>query len=1200
MSNLYANRAFSEHPIALWPFDEKANYKTLVSETDRELDAWPTKTNLTASEYTAVTVGDIPFPDSYTTVAYPTVNTVTDCVFTSDDLWVGGDIYSTVPVSASIYVFLPDSVVNHIDFGSTDGVDIEYTRFIPPMIDTSMWVKLTHNDLTYEKAYIKINFESGSSEESSTWLFNGLTLGQYSEQTSSDSLGVETTEADTLDHLIVNTTLPDTISWYQAESIGSKELEMYYIEEDNRLLAYNTAMPIVYGSNYLTKILPSATGFPSLVFDGNGFLCNLGKFDTYTLEFWMRLSGFSPTPHRLFGNAGFIDDGGVNESKDGLWLTSSVLTLVVGNSEILSYNVGPLSDPMLIHLVYTPSEISLMINGETVATKVIDVSTLTFADNNSYWLGFFGSTDLESFEIDCMSLFGYVVPELVARKRFVWGQGVDDINVINSQYQGTAAVSDFASSKTNSNVAYPMNFFWESGFSDNLSIKNNKLTTPTLSLPETVVGTGTKVEWLADVDANFPSDNVFCYVPSGTYTGVNSYTVFERLGDYISNASGVVINWESTSVEDEPIASISNPSYSSRRIVLSISGGDTLTLAYVEGATTTTIHTSAYDNLEKQSTFINLTATKTSADVSIPDGMRQMLANTDSLRLTVGYDDSVTNTGKYYSVGIVSRSNFILEVESLLPSTTRVVSNIERAVDDTYSCFDLCSYSWLPKREFGIFYEDIGIKGYWQDYISASQLAGVVTDYRGNEKLSLNNLQFNIGHVRPTTLAPSESGTWTYDEMMAFYAGTPLGLLYAGFFGGYVTYDDLASRTVTTDNPDVSLPLDTSEMFVRSFVSFQENSSLVKQRSDLAESVLPTTGNVIYVQAYSDYLDKEFEVLDGTSIIPPINKHPDSLLIALYLEFSVPGIITYPVSVKSLEVSSYTMNQDTFTPVKTRSGKDIYPVVDNGMYFDHGSVHPFKIDKRGYPYLYLGRETGFLSEADRFDGGWHKGFMLEIPEGTSPDYKLDNVQFWMRRNKRFPATEQKVISLSYANEEIYVTMQEYQDDGSRGILRAYNQDDTPNTTVSFYQNGNFVQNPVVEMNQWAAINMTMPLGGLSLQTSVGYIRVYQGIVFNNISYFATRSSLGTLELVSGQWEDVDDQLWSYWKTNEVVYPNTWEDALVAARVSTKTQNLAQIVYRTYIGTQFIHLESSTPITFRQGEISNKQEVVWSTTTIIPT
>src|SRR5512133_1365421 len=36
-SNSYAEKVFSEHPIALWPLDEQAYYVSLISETNRTI-----------------------------------------------------------------------------------------------------------------------------------------------------------------------------------------------------------------------------------------------------------------------------------------------------------------------------------------------------------------------------------------------------------------------------------------------------------------------------------------------------------------------------------------------------------------------------------------------------------------------------------------------------------------------------------------------------------------------------------------------------------------------------------------------------------------------------------------------------------------------------------------------------------------------------------------------------------------------------------------------------------------------------------------------------------------------------------------------------------------------------------------------------------------------------------------------------------
>ncbi len=37
-SNLYAEKIFAEHPIALWALDDKAEYATLISEAQRNMD----------------------------------------------------------------------------------------------------------------------------------------------------------------------------------------------------------------------------------------------------------------------------------------------------------------------------------------------------------------------------------------------------------------------------------------------------------------------------------------------------------------------------------------------------------------------------------------------------------------------------------------------------------------------------------------------------------------------------------------------------------------------------------------------------------------------------------------------------------------------------------------------------------------------------------------------------------------------------------------------------------------------------------------------------------------------------------------------------------------------------------------------------------------------------------------------------------
>ena len=39
-SNLYAEKIFAEHPLAIWPLDDSADYISLISEAQRNISTW--------------------------------------------------------------------------------------------------------------------------------------------------------------------------------------------------------------------------------------------------------------------------------------------------------------------------------------------------------------------------------------------------------------------------------------------------------------------------------------------------------------------------------------------------------------------------------------------------------------------------------------------------------------------------------------------------------------------------------------------------------------------------------------------------------------------------------------------------------------------------------------------------------------------------------------------------------------------------------------------------------------------------------------------------------------------------------------------------------------------------------------------------------------------------------------------------------
>ena len=62
-SNLYAEKIYAEHPIALWALDDPADYISLIDESDRDITSWSIA-NGSAEIYQTT---DEPFINSQTT-----------------------------------------------------------------------------------------------------------------------------------------------------------------------------------------------------------------------------------------------------------------------------------------------------------------------------------------------------------------------------------------------------------------------------------------------------------------------------------------------------------------------------------------------------------------------------------------------------------------------------------------------------------------------------------------------------------------------------------------------------------------------------------------------------------------------------------------------------------------------------------------------------------------------------------------------------------------------------------------------------------------------------------------------------------------------------------------------------------------------------------------------------------------------------
>lgn len=1234
--NLYANRLVGEYPISIWALDDEINFVSQADETDRDLTAW------TGSNATVALLGyepTAPFPNSSTCSVVPTDFAATfQLSLTGPDLSL---VRSGEKMHASFYIHINHSSIEYIDFGSTDGLGAYSLQrnYMPPTA-ANTWGLVTCNDMVYDIPHIVIKYKEGVEIESRvTYLINGFVVGENSEAHSSASLGNSLVDLDSETNIRTqNPSLPAGVKGVVKKSVGIKEFDTVYFAENNVLLSENFGLPMAYGSNNLLSLRRGTGALPSIAFDGNGFLTETGRHDSFTFEMWLRIDGLPDVPKRIFGPMGNKPD--TDPSKDGLWLNNGVITLVVGNRAFISHNVGVMSSPILLHIIYSPTTLSLMINGEMVRSVRIEADSLVFAKAENRWLGMWVSEEMHSFDVDCFSMFGYPITELAAKRRFVWGQGVENISVLNSVYGGKEVFSTTATSGLSGTVSYPNNFSWSGGAFDNLSVDNNRLQPPSTRLPEISLGGQTREEWLSAIEvgndgsdplpyflmspadppaANSPKEGDFGYSAIATPArgalaqepSTQRYVEFSRLGDYVQNAAGLVVTWsyeeildslitwsafpndggpwddgdtgltwgESLFVPDQPIFSVTSPSFQGCRIFAYLHNGSKIRMLFSDGYSETLLHESNFDSTKTYSTFLNFASTQ-----SVPNAMKGMLANTNDLKIVLFSDGTETFLGKIYGVGIVGRQAFTNSVLPLV-NQTEAFHSIERTPGDDYWAFDLTSYSWMPKRDFGFTYEDIGIRGYWQDYIPLSKLGVTVKNAVGKDVLAVDTIQFNAGFESPSGATVSvDPFQFTYDELTVELLNeiTTLGEFSEG------TYDSWQTDTDTYRE---------SNSFIRCSVAFQRASSRKTQQSEL--TLVRSNTSAIFVQEYPDYAEKRFALTSGDVLVPPQNIRADRVMMTVFVEFSIPGIKTYPVKLRKMEFLSFAKNKDSFSKVGSSSGKELFPTASGGSFYDYQSPNPFSVSDTSLPYLYLGKNTGYSSRAKRYNN-WELGLEIPVHEAKSSGYKFDNIQFWCRRNGLFSDVEEDVFVFRYGAKEILLRVKAYSSDGKRGVINCYDEKGNPDSTVVFFQDGNLVGRPVINVSGWSDIQIVFP-GGLETGNSTPIIKLMRGLVFNNVSYFPIAPVSGALTVLYRDWLSVREldaipYAWQDWKVVDGDVQG-WTHVLVLGTSNDQSAAISGRVSKSYVGTNRIAAGVGQPFWVNQGRIVVYSDVLWDTTTV---
>jgi hypothetical protein len=1242
-SNLYAEKVFAEHPMALWALDDKVDYVSLISENQRNLSSWTVSNALVSSSPSTV---DEPFISSNVTKltgqSSNGIYTVIECI--GPDLFNFQDLnhdLGTFAVGSYIYSLNPYIVgldIGYEYYDSTTGSNIQNLKHY----DTSVYDKWLFISETFHipsdnvemRPVLKITYINSDTEDAPyEFLVNGITVGQWSEEFNSVSLGVDQISLPTKINL-------PSLSGVEAKAYGLQESSGYYILDQSSLCAKNSGVPMVYGASNNTIIIPNSNLYPGLIIPGQGFLNNSGKFKEYTAEMWIRVNSSSTTLKRIFGPIA---------SDDGIYVDGPFIKLKISDN-IGSFCVGQWTRPMLLHIRITKNSASLLINGEQVISLDFITENLSFPDKevngkDNDWLGFYAHDDVSPLELDCVAIYPYQVPILVAKRRFVYGQGVEIPENINSAYSGTSVFIDYPFADYANNYMYPDIGKWSQGIVDNLAIENNVLSLPNYALPTFVSSSKTLAQFNNDnYTIQNEDQNFICLSPNSTWNSTNSYLIFDSINPIAEETAAIYGVFKYTQldstektlirIEDQVSGNYLsiNLQDSTLKYVLQI--GTEKTTVYETSGVLLGDHFTAGINLEKFSNYYG-------GDVA------SLLGNRSTLRVYVGGDKDLSNTfkGNIYKVVFDNARNFVsvsdLFNESGVPKEYENIFNqydtsVLYDAGDSYfgenpsfwqyildggspSSFVTVrvsehrgSYELVGSTNFDLFSLDINVSSSWEDNIPLTYFAKYVTDAKGKEVYDLDFLQFNINYPAPIKYIEfGEYTSWTYAELMSRYS-TPIQRTYSSLdnhlYTGYNNYSDLLTKS------SKKYSLDTKKSLVRSYISFQYtadgansnmNSFKYSVRPDVNTVVKPGTyvvdrdeqGNDIY----DNFLNTRYEVVDNSIIYPPSGINFNDLSIVVHLKVDVDSVSKNPLQIRSLQIASQAFNESA-NEIGTRFGTPIYPYKKNGVYYDYKTDNPFSIYKGSSPYLYLTRDSG-IQVRGTFDPLVNRGLAIPINKSLSNDYKVMAMQVAVRYDQSFfPYAPTSIFEIESRNGVIKFFMVADSPEGQRARVYAINANTGElEDGITFYLNGNIVNDPVLTIKEWAFIGISFS-NLLNFNSFAGAFRVNGPLLVNLISNYKSTNLQEVQTVTRRPWFKVKysgalELDWDFW---DLAYK--WQGVLVLSSTSYYGANPSDI-YKSYAGTNKILVDDynqaeSAPkiLSFKDYEYNIYSEIEWQSST----
>ena len=1141
VSNRYATKIFSEHPVALWPIDDDAYFLSLISLSDQDLTTWDTdKCSVTTSEIFSIS-DDPPFknqPLYYIIGDASEITSVTDIEIFQLDVFQLEDLNEQLKTFCiNLYIYQDSSYVNYYEFGyryfNSTSLSTEEVSFRIGASQQKGWINLNETfdvsqfDSETAEIFVRANVNDGGLAGDYNFIINGLSIGQWSESFSSKNLGSFT-------QLLPADTDLSTVQALPSEQYGPLSNSAYYIVENGRLLAVNNSVPMVFGSENSTSLYPTESDLPSFIFPGEGFLSERGRYRSLTLEFWLRIDVNTNTEKRIFGPL---------DSDYGIYVSESQISLVFGN-QIATHNIQNWYRPMLVHLVYSASRILLLINSEEVIEIQIDQDLIDLPSTNE-WLGFYSYSDIRLFQIDCVSIFPYEIPATVAKRRFVWGQGVESQEIIDSSFKGKTASINFANANYAVNAVYPDKERWDAGSYSNVIATTNYVEMPDYALPNIFLS-GRDVDiWyednkkVNDVEYLVAHPNFITFRPNlnqaetewqinGTNWTEKCYLQFSSaniLGSPISSLYGIFELKEDIET-DRPLIHIVN-ALSGKRFEININSYD---LSYSFDG----VELFSVDTFEQEHVVAGIHIPTLSQNFGYD--LASFFASYENLEVYVGGAPDTVNTvyetfeGKIYKVSFSNESNYS-EISNFFNANG--FANYDEEQLFGYSA----TYTLAPFEKYNRFFLDISVSAYWEEYFPLYYFAKYITLNGAADYYDLDFLQFNVGYqpyIEKTPIAVEE-----------------------------ITPEQIFNNQIKLKE------IDFSKSSIKTFATFQ----LMAEGANEPMDNFPYTkqlDNTYTVDAalenseedpYKAYRTK-FYIKDGSIIYPPKNISIEDVAIVIHMKIDHECILTNPIQIRNMEISSRALDLNSENPISTKFGKNVYPYTKSGIYFNYKNQNSVLIGKENSPYLYLTDKSGIEILQPRKINK-ESGILIPINESRQEDSYISAMQIFIKNNIEDVLTIDLPIFEIESSDESISFMISSDESQERYRLYAINKlNGEQYSNVVFYKNGIECQNVYLEKNEWNCISLSFT-NPLNVSSYTGSMKIYSGITFNNFSYFLSEGLDEIATIIPRIWSEIlsdgtgNNFSWRYWygTVDENISPNTSFESDLSGYSSPQTLSL---------------------------------------------